>query len=101
MHLEKGAWSSSSAAALYTAYCFTYCKQLHVTNVHGLSRSIDFMPPRNTSRVEVAEDVDVFPDGRNQVSFHNLHVVDVIEQLHALRVHFANDSSAQAVWSHM
>ena len=36
----------------------------HQCGIMSLLRSIDFMPSRNTSRVELAQHVDVFTDGR-------------------------------------
>ncbi len=45
------------------------------------------MPARNASGVKMPNPLDVCANRRDQIAFHDLHVVDVIQQLHIRRVH--------------
>src|SRR5713101_7647656 len=45
--------------------------------------AIQLVPMRNSTGVEVAEPVNIFLDGADQVPFHDLHVVDVVQQIPA------------------
>ena len=49
-------------------------------------RAVEFVPAGNSAGVEVAHPFDIFLDGGYEVTFHDLHVIDVVEQLHARRV---------------
>jgi hypothetical protein len=63
--------------------CFHQCR------IISSLRRIDFMPSRNTSRVEVAEDVDIFTDGRNLAVMFvlNLGVSFAVASFVALRAY--------------
>src|ERR1700722_19270978 len=58
----------------------------HSIPLHFL-RTVELMPAGNPTRVEVSKPLNVLLDGANQVSFHDLHVVDVVQQLDTRRVH--------------
>ena len=45
--------------------------------------AVKFVSAGNAASVEVADPIDVFLNGADQVSFHDLHVIDVEEQLDA------------------
>src|SRR5262249_29639312 len=45
-------------------------------------RIVQFVPPRVAARMKVADPLDVLPDRPDDVSFHDLHVIDVVQQLH-------------------
>src|SRR5271165_1084628 len=51
---------------------------------------IELVAAGNAAGVEVPEDSDVGGDGRDEISFHDLHVVDVVEQLDVRRVDFVH-----------
>ena len=44
---------------------------------------VKFVAARNAAGVEVADPIDVFLNGADEVAFHDLHVVDVVEELDA------------------
>src|SRR6267378_3327697 len=50
-----------------------------------LLRVVELVAPRHASGVEVRDMTDVLPDRPDYVAFHDLHVVDVVQQLHARR----------------
>ena len=52
----------------------------HSIPLHFLG-AVEFMPAGNAAGVEVGQPLNVLLNGRDQVSFHDLHVVDVVEQL--------------------
>ena len=58
----------------------------HAVPLHFL-RIVQFVPSGNASGVEVAQPLDVLLHGAYQGSLHDLHVINVIKQLHARRVH--------------
>src|SRR6266853_2793506 len=41
--------------------------------------AVELVAARNAASVEVTDPVDIFLDGPDQISFHDLHVVDVVE----------------------
>src|SRR5262249_9229044 len=57
-------------------------------------RAIEFVAARNAAGVEVAKPLDVFLNGADQIAFHDLHVVDVVEQLDVGRVDGRDDLDA-------
>src|SRR5687767_3453984 len=44
---------------------------------------IELVSPRNSARVKVRDVLDVVADGSDYIAFHYLHVIDVVQQLHA------------------
>src|SRR5882762_7544853 len=48
--------------------------------------AVEFVAAGNAAGVEVGDPIDVFLDGADQVTFHDLHVIDVVEQLDAGRI---------------
>ena len=50
------------------------------------------MASGNSTGVEVAEPLDVVLNGTDQIAFHDLHVVDVVEKFDARRIHFLHDA---------
>ena len=50
-------------------------------------RVVELVPAGHAAGVEVGDVLDVVADGADDVALHDLHVVDVVEQLHARRVH--------------
>ena len=73
--------------------CFHQCR------IVNLLRPIDFMPSRTTSRVEVAEDVDIFTDGRNLAVMFvlNLGVSFAIASFVALRAYDVRRPERQSI----
>ena len=55
---------------------------------------VELVAAGDSSGVEVAEPLDVFLDGGDEVAFHNLHVVDVVEELDAGGVDLFADADA-------
>src|SRR5579883_269485 len=51
---------------------------------------IDLMPPWNAASVEVTNHIFVLTDGGNQVTFHDLHVVNIVEQFYARRIYLSH-----------
>src|SRR5450631_4509881 len=49
---------------------------------------VEFVPAGNSAGVVVAEPLAVLLNGTDEIAFHYLHVVDVIEQFHVGRIHF-------------
>lgn len=47
---------------------------------------VEFMAMRNAAGMEVSDPVDIFLNGGDEVAFHDLHVVDVVEQFDPRRV---------------
>ncbi len=43
---------------------------------------VEFVAAGNASSVEMANVLDVFSDRADDVAFHDLHVIDVVQQLH-------------------
>ena len=56
--------------------------------------AIKFVSAWNATGMEVAYPIDVFLDSPNEVAFHDLHVVDVVEQLDARRIDSLDDLEA-------
>src|SRR5256714_4585708 len=56
--------------------------------------AIKFVAVRNAPGVEVAEPVNIFLNGADQVAFHDLHVIDVVEKLDARGVNRLNHLKA-------
>src|SRR5437016_13039239 len=52
---------------------------------------VEFVAARDAAGVEVGDPIDIFLDGADQVTFHDLHVIDVVEQLDAGRVDGLDD----------
>ena len=50
-------------------------------------RVVQFVTPRHAAGVEVPDVLDVVADGADDVALHDLHVIDVVQQFHARRVH--------------
>ena len=48
---------------------------------------VQFMPAGNAAGVEVPDPLNILLDGVDQIAFHNLHVVDVVQELHVRRIH--------------
>ncbi len=57
-------------------------------------RGVEFVAARNSAGVKVADPVDVFLNGADEVAFHDLHVIDVEEQFDARGVDGLNDLDA-------
>ena len=57
---------------------------LHDGRVVDLLRLVDLVAARHAAGVEVGDVLDVLLDRGDQVAFHDLHVVDVVEQLEPL-----------------
>src|SRR5437879_13691456 len=56
--------------------------------------SVKFVAAGNATGMEVAYPIDVFLDSPDEVAFHDLHVVDVVEQLDAGRIDSLDDLDA-------
>ncbi len=50
--------------------------------VHFL-RVVDLVAAGNAGHVEMRDVLDVVANGANQIAFHDLHMVGVVQQLHA------------------
>src|SRR6266567_4284313 len=48
--------------------------------------AVEFVAAGNAASVEVSDPIDVFLNGADQIAFHDLHVIDVEEELDAGRV---------------
>src|SRR5438067_2300588 len=48
-----------------------------------LLRVIELVPTRHAPSVEMANVIRMLSNGANHVPFHDLHVIDVVQQLHA------------------
>src|SRR5260370_37614282 len=55
---------------------------------------VKFMAAGNSAGVEVADPIDVFLDGADEIAFHDLHVVDVVQELDAGGIDGLNDLDA-------
>src|SRR6202158_5472078 len=53
--------------------------------------AVEFVAAGNATGVEVGDPIDVFLDGADQVTFHDLHVINVVEQLDAGRINGLDD----------
>src|SRR5467141_1253451 len=53
--------------------------------------AVEFVAAGNAAGVEVGDPIDIFLDGADQVTFHDLHVIDVVEQLDAGRINGLDD----------
>jgi hypothetical protein len=71
-------------------------KVARVTGVHNgfrhrpplqFLRAVQFVPPGHAAGMEVRDVLDILPDGADDIAFHDLHVIDVVQQLHARRIH--------------
>ena len=47
--------------------------------------------PRVIRELHVGNELDIFFDGRGEIAFHDLHVIDVVLQKQVVRTHLAND----------
>src|ERR1700694_4136677 len=52
---------------------------------------VEFAAAGHAAGVEVGDPIDIFLDGTDQVTFHDLHVIDVVEQFDAGRINGLND----------
>src|SRR5467141_88433 len=52
---------------------------------------VEFVAAGDAAGVEVGDPIDIFLDGADQVTFHDLHVIDVVEQLDAWRINGLDD----------
>src|SRR5712691_4101408 len=52
-----------------------------------LLRAVQLVTPRNAPGVEMGDPILVVTDGADDVAFHDLHVIDVVQQLDAWRAH--------------
>jgi hypothetical protein len=52
---------------------------------------VEFVAAGDAAGVEVGDPIDIFLDGADQVTFHDLHVIDVEEELDARRVDGLDD----------
>ena len=43
---------------------------------------IDFMPTRDAARMKMSDPVDVVADRADDIAFHDLHMIDVVQQFH-------------------
>src|ERR1039457_663959 len=59
-----------------------------------LLRAVQLMPAGYAAGVEVSDVLDVLPDGADDRAFHDLHVINVIQQLHARRIHALDEFHA-------
>src|SRR5258708_4010417 len=63
---------------------------------------VKFMAAGNAAGVEVADPIDVFLNSADQVAFHDLHMIDVVEELDAGRIDSLDDLDAPgAVVAHV
>src|SRR6266571_9023593 len=65
----------------------------HAVPPHFL-RVIELMPPGHTTGMKVSNPLQVLADRIDEIAFHNLHVVDVIQQLHVRRIYFLHHTHA-------
>src|SRR5690242_6101779 len=56
--------------------------------------AVELVAAGNAAGVEVSDPVDVFLNGADEIAFHDLHVIDVVEQLDARRVYGLDDLNA-------
>jgi len=63
--------------------------------------AVEFVAAGHAAGVKVSDPIDIFLDSADQVTFHDLHVIDVVEQLDAGRINGLDDLHSQAEWSHM
>jgi hypothetical protein len=49
--------------------------------IHFL-RIVDLVTPGNAGAMEMRDVLDVVANGADQIAFHDLHVIRVVEQLH-------------------
>ena len=68
--------------------------RLHDRRVVELLRLVDLVAAGNAGRVVMADQLVVLPDRGDDVPFHHLRVVDVVEQLHARGVDRLDDLEA-------
>ena len=59
-----------------------------------LLRVVQIVASRIAGGVEVADPADVFTEGPDHVAFHDLHVVDVVQEFDARAVHLLTDCHA-------
>src|SRR4051812_27453003 len=59
--------------------------RFHHAAVVQLLRVIDLVASRHTAGVVMRDVLEVVPDRADHVAFHDLHVVDVVEELHPRR----------------
>src|SRR5258708_2067310 len=59
----------------------------HAVPLHFLG-TVEFMAAGPAAGVKVPDPLDILSDGGDQIAFHDLHVVDVVEQLHVRRIYF-------------
>src|SRR5690348_12735866 len=66
----------------------TVCDRSHDSIPLNFLMMVKFVTAWNSTGVEVPDRFNVLPDRPDQVSFHDLHMVDVIKQLHVGRIYF-------------
>ena len=67
---------------------------LHDRRVVDLLGVVDLVPAGHAAGVVMADVLVVLPDGGDDVALHDLHVVDVVEQLEPLGAHLLADLDA-------
>ena len=73
----------------------------HDRRVLNFLRSVEFVTAGNASGMKVSDDADVLADGVDQIPFHDLHVVDVVEQFDARGVDLVHHARTPRRWSAM
>src|SRR5947208_286355 len=53
----------------------------------GIRMGIDFLAPRIAARMKMADPLDMVADVAHDIPVHDLRVIDVVENLHARRIH--------------
>jgi len=71
----------------YIAPEFCRCNGAHHAIPLYLLSVVKLVPPRHAAGMEMADPRDVRPNRRQSVPFHDLHVINVVEQLHVWRIH--------------
>src|SRR5215472_11550282 len=72
----------------------TFRDSVHHSIPLNLLMVVKFVTSWNSTGVKVSDGVNVLPDRPDQVTFHDLHMVDVIEQLHIGRIYFLHHTYA-------
>ena len=58
------------------------CNRLYHSRIVDLLFIVEVIAARVSSRMEMSDLLNVFFDGSDEIALHNLHVVDVVEQLY-------------------
>ena len=64
-------------------------------------RAVQFVPAGHAAGVEVAHPLNIFLNGGDQIAFHDLHVINVVEQFDARRIDCLHHFQAPLRVSHM